>query len=336
MDSSVKLDAFLTLSPKLRNFRRKSSSLYNFSCPICGDSKKNTLAARGYVFMEKGDWLYKCHNCGEAMNLSGLIRFLDPDTYAKMQLDRFRETGSPEPISEPEDRIITKLSGSMVFAINDLPDVHPAVKYLRSRCLTPDITKDLFWAQDISTLVSKTSDPDRKFKFLNRHEGRVLIPMRRKDGTIYAVSLRSIDPDAGLRYIHVKLDRSEPDMVFGLDRVQPHRRIYVFEGQFDSLFVPNAIAASGAALLNVPVRFPGSKLTFVFDNEPRNAEIVNLIHRTICDGHDVCLFPEGLAKDVNEMVLQGQVPAANVKKLIDTNTVSGLNAELKFRTWKRI
>lgn len=337
MDAHSKLDAFLSLAPKLRNFKKKGPALYNFSCPVCGDSKKNVLAARGYVFMKKGDWLYKCHNCSVAMNLSGLIRHLDPDTFAKMQLDRFR--GSPEEQEAPETpecNKVTSLTGTLVFPVNDLPDDHVAVKYLRGRRLTPSMTGDLYWAEDISKLVNMADDPDGRFKFLKRSEGRILIPMRKADKTLYAVSLRSVDPSTTMRYIHVKLDPNEPDLVFGLDRLNPVRRIYVFEGQFDSLFVPNAIAASGASLLNVPKRFPHVKKTFVFDNEPRNAEIVKLIHRTIGEGHEVCLFPADMAKDVNEMVMRGQIDAKSVQKLIDDNTVRGLQAELKFGTWKKI
>ena len=65
------------LSSKLQQFKRKSRSLYNFRCPICGDSKKNKYKARGYVYEKKEALFFKCHNCSASSNVGNLIEKLD-------------------------------------------------------------------------------------------------------------------------------------------------------------------------------------------------------------------------------------------------------------------
>ena len=43
------------LSNKLEKFKRKSETLFNFRWPHCGDSKKSTSKARGFLYQKKND-----------------------------------------------------------------------------------------------------------------------------------------------------------------------------------------------------------------------------------------------------------------------------------------
>ena len=36
------------VSPRLQKFKKVKNNLFNFRCPICGDSKKNKTKTRGY------------------------------------------------------------------------------------------------------------------------------------------------------------------------------------------------------------------------------------------------------------------------------------------------
>ena len=60
------------ISSRLRNFKQKKDYLWNFSCPLCGDSKKNLSKARGYAFAKGVNLFYSCHNCGVGTNLANL------------------------------------------------------------------------------------------------------------------------------------------------------------------------------------------------------------------------------------------------------------------------
>ena len=52
------------LSTRLEKFKKVKPTLYNFRCPICGDSKKNKNKTRGYIYPVKANTNFKCHNCG--------------------------------------------------------------------------------------------------------------------------------------------------------------------------------------------------------------------------------------------------------------------------------
>ena len=107
--------------------------------------------------------------------------------------------------------------------------------------------------------------------------------------------------------------------------------IYVVEGPFDATLVENAVAMCGS---DIDLRsFGWSDYIYVYDNEPRNREIVNRIAKTIDGGNKVVIWPTSIEqKDINDMVLGGH----NVMNVLESNTYSGLKAKIKFNNWKRI
>ena len=72
---------------------------------------------------------------------------------------------------------------------------------------------------------------------------------------------------------------------------------------------------------------------WIYDNEPRNREIVSRIERTINNGARVVIWPKDIQeKDINDMFLSG----LNVQSVVESNIFSGLEAKLKFNTWKKV
>ncbi len=79
--------------------------------------------------------------------------------------------------------------------------------------------------------------------------------------------------------------------------------------------------------------FGWSDYIYVYDNEPRNREIVNRIAKTINRGDKVVIWPTTInQKDINDMVLSGQ----NIMNVLESNTYSGLKAKIKFNNWKKV
>ena len=126
------------------------------------------------------------------------------------------------------------------------------------------------------------------------------------------------------------LDEDAPK-IYGLDTVKKDEPVYVTEGPFDSTFIRNSIAMCGAdADIS---RWGISNPVYVYDNEPRNREIVKRIAAKIESGNPVVIYPESVnVKDINDMVLSG----LDVQNLIECNTYKGLQAKLKFTSWKKI
>ena len=116
-----------------------------------------------------------------------------------------------------------------------------------------------------------------------------------------------------------------------MDNVRRDAPVFVTEGPFDSTFIRNAIAMCGA---DADVgRWGISDPVWIYDNEPRNREILSRIERTINSGAKVVIWPDNIDdKDINDMVMSG----LNVQSVIESNIYSGLEAKLKFTTWKKV
>jgi hypothetical protein len=84
---------------------------------------------------------------------------------------------------------------------------------------------------------------------------------------------------------------------------------------------------------DVNLRSLDYRFVFVYDNEPRNREIVNKIDATAKRGDQVVIFPKDIMeKDLNDMVLAGR----DVQTMVESNTYSGLEATIKLTEWKRV
>ena len=311
------------LSSRLQKFKRVKSNLYNFRCPICGDSKKNKSKTRGYLYAVKANTNFKCHNCGASMSLNNFIKEIDSTLHKQYTMEKFKSghTGrnfvSEEPVFKFEaPKFKTKIK---------LPKAseHPRpAGYLTARKLDPE---NFYYAKhfkEFANSIKHTFDDTRY------EEERIIIPLYYKKNLI-GFQGRSIDPNP-IKYITVMINDESPK-IYGLDNIRTDAPVYVTEGPFDSTFIRNAIAMCGA---DADVgRWGISNPVWIYDNEPRNREITNRIAKTIDAGHSVVIWPNGIDdKDINDMVMSG----LDVQSVIDSNTYSGLEAQLKFTTWKKI
>ena len=126
------------------------------------------------------------------------------------------------------------------------------------------------------------------------------------------------------------LDEEQPK-IFGLDRIDTQKPIYIVEGPFDSTFIKNSVAMAGS---DADIRtFGWGDHIWIFDNEPRNWEIVNRISKVVDGGDKVVIWPSKMKeKEINDMHLAG----IDVQNVVDSNVYSGLEAKLKFNDWKKV
>ena len=320
------------LSPKLRNFKQRGDFLWNFSCPICGDSNKNKLKARGYIYKRKDAFFFMCHNCGTSTSFINFMKKEDPHLYKEYLLERYSNQNSAPEIKATE--FITKPTFSIPKTVNlppvqALPDEHPAKKYLKDRHVP---LEHFYYASDFKEFIENLVPENTKELY---KEDRIVIPFYDKDGILLGVQGRAIGPSK-IKYITMKVSE-DAVKIFGWDKIDISKRIYVVEGPIDSLFIQNAVATMDANLL-VASRIIGldNSYTFVYDNEPRNKQIVSNMKKAITLGKDICIWPSDIKhKDINEMVLNGLPPAA-IQHIIDNNTFSGLQATMKLNQWSKL
>jgi len=317
------------LSTRLDKFKRKKEMLWNFRCPICGDSQRNRTKARGFVFQIKGDLVYKCHNCGVSMPLGKLIEHMDPQLYKEYKLEKFQNSNKPRIDKRKVERIVSTkpvfkkdiLDG--LVPLDNLNKTHPAKEYILDRRLP---TEALYFTEKFKEWTNSVKPGT--FQNVTEDEGRIIIPFKTQEGDVFGYQGRSLS-NTGLRYITILLDEDRPK-IFGLDTIDYGRQIYITEGPLDSLLLKNCVAMAGADISLTGIL--GDNLVYVYDNEPRNAQITSRIQKHISNGDNIVIWPKNIIqKDINDMFLGGFC----VQNLVESNTYTGLTAQLKFNEWKR-
>ena len=330
MSSYIDIKYINLISPQLQQFKKKGEALWNFRCPYCGDSKKSKIKARGFVYRKKNDLFYKCHNCGVGATLGGLLIHVDSKTHKDYIMERYKQgvkTNNPEPEFKFDVQVFRpKDVFSSLNSLEKLGKDHPARKIIERRKLPNRALKDLYLCDSFYKFTN-TLIPN-KFPSLDGDHPRLLIPFRNEKGEIFAYQGRAFGKEQP-KYITIKLE--DRDKIFGLDRVDKSKPIYVVEGPLDSLFLDNCVAVAGADFSNMK-----GDLIIIYDNEPRNKEINKQIEKTIDQGKSVCLWPDSMIhKDINDMIIAGYTKE-QVQEIITDNTFSGAAAQLRFSEWRKI
>ncbi len=312
------------VSSRLQKFKRVKSDLYNFRCPLCGASQKNKSKARGYLYAVKVNTNFKCHNCGASLSFNNFLKELDPVLHKQYTLEKFKEgyTGKNFVVEEPKFEF-SKPSFSKKLDLPKASTNNVAKSYLENRKLDPE---KFYFAHKFKEWVNSQK---QTFSSTDNEESRIVIPLYDFDHNLIGFQGRSLIPKS-VKYITVMLSENAPK-IYGLNTIKKNETVYVTEGPFDSTFVRNSIAMCGAdADIS---NFGFNRVVWVYDNEPRNREIINRISKTIDRGEEVVIWPRNIQqKDINDMVIAG----LNVMDVLKSNTHSGLEAKVKFNEWKKV
>jgi len=311
------------LSPKLDKFKKVKNNLYNFRCPICGDSKKNKNKARGYLYQVKNNSNFKCHNCGVNISFNNFLKEVDSNLHNQYIFEKFKEnkTGRNFSTEEPEFKF-EKPKFKSKLNLPKASENEEAKKYLENRKLNPD---KFYYSQKFKEWANSFKPI---FDDLKYDEPRIVIPLFYKKELV-GFQGRALG-SSKIKYITIMIDDESPK-IYGLDEVKKDETVYITEGPFDSTFISNSIALCGAD--GDVSKWGIHNAVWIYDNEPRNSEILSRISRVIEDGQKVVIWPSTInQKDINDMILSG----LDVQSVIELNTYSGLEAKLKFTTWKKI
>ena len=311
------------ISSRFQKFKKVKNNLYNFRCPICGDSQRNKNKARGYLYQVKNNTNFKCHNCGVNVSFNNFLKQIDSVIHKQYTFEKFKDgkTGRNFIVEEPDFNFeVPKFKAKL-----DLPKAseNPDAKsYLENRKLNPD---KFYYADKFK---SWTNSQKETFDDVSKDEPRIIIPLFYQN-TLVGFQGRALGPSK-IKYITVMLNDDAPK-IYGLDEIEKSKTVYITEGPFDSTFIHNSIALCGAD--GDVDKWGIGDCVWIYDNEPRNREILSRISRVIEMGQKVVIWPSTIIeKDINDMVISG----LNVQSVIESNTYSGLEAKLKFTTWKKI
>lgn len=328
---------------RLDRFKEKrTGSLWNCKCHLCGDSTKKQSKARGY-FIAKGNKLnYWCHNCGASKSFGNFLKEFDVNLYREYTVEKFKENQGVvrRPKRSESDMVLSALKNipktqthepditSDLPKIDDLPDSHPAKKYIIDRQIPEEFHGELCYVEKFFGWSTGHTD---KFHRCENDHGRLIIPWYTESGQLFAYSARTLGREQP-KYFNIVIDENHPKF-YGLHRIDRSKRIYVVEGQFDSMYIANCVAVGNSAIGQFHAT---GEVTYIPDRDVRNSEIMKITKRLIDLGNDVCLLPMSLkGHDINEIMVENKLTKKELMNIIDCNTFSGMQASLEFTRWAK-
>jgi hypothetical protein len=331
------------ISSRLRNFKQKNTNLFNMSCPFCGDSQKNKTKARGYIFPKGNDLIYKCHNCGIGANIGNLIKQVDSSLHKEYVLERYASGETNNARSANTILNITpprfdKIAKQKIFEhgewLSNLPSGHFCLDYVIKRKIPEKYFDKLLFTSHYKQFCDALI-PNHGKQVLD--DARLVIPFYDEYNDLIAVSGRALETsDKTLRYVTIRTNESEEKLLYGLDRLDKSKPVKIVEGPIDSLFLSNCVASGDANLTIAAKNVDSDKKILIFDNEPRNKEIVKMMQDAIKLEHNVVIWPDTIqGKDINEMVMNGLSPD-EIESIISSNTFKSIEAQLKFKFLKKV
>ena len=319
----------------------KNENTLNHRCPYCGDSAKNTYKARGYHFQVGQNFVYKCHNCGKSTSSVNFLKDHFPMIHKEYIKEWLKENGKAPRQKKmpsanefkftPREEVLNMKRIDLTAVCFRANEKGVARDFLESRKIPESKIQDLWFVPQAQTL-GLLSD-----KYKDRVLGddpRVVIPFFDESGELVGISGRAIN-DSPLRYLTMRFLDDVP-LIYNIDKVDKSKTIYVTEGPIDSLFLPNAISLGGSDFKKIDDSIKENAI-LIYDNEPRNTEILKKINEVIDLGWSVCIWDDRRVsdiKDINDMVLNG-LSQDEIVDIITSNTYSGLSAKVKLKEYAK-
>lgn len=345
MTLSIDAKFVYLISHRVRNFKQKNTYLWNFSCPICGDSSKNKSKARGYVYEKGGSLFYSCYNCGAGTNLANLLKHIDQTLYQEYILERYKN-----PRKNVESQLVKiepikfdKKSKTVVYDFAEycdkLPENHFCIQYLKARKIPTEHYSNLLFTDKYKKFIDNLVPNNGKEI---KDDSRLVIPFYDRYNDLLAVTGRSLETSNDkLRYVTIRTVDTDDKLIYGLERVDFKKVIKIVEGPIDSLFLDNCVASGDgnlaiAAQRMIDLGATKENLILISDNEPRNREICKLIKKSIDLDFNVTIWPNNIEqKDINDMIIAGK-PKSVIESIISNRSKRGAEAMLMFNFWKKV
>jgi len=338
---------------------------FNFRCPVCGDSKKDPNKKRGFFYWDtknnKG-YRYKCFNCNVSYSFEYYLKLYEPILYREYIFDKFKsgrihkntfKFEKKDHVEKVGDIVVKKFLNDKIKSglIKNIPKIKVDIvrDYLYDRQVPRNKLKNLFYIENFYSnlyeplkVLIKTITQE-EVRNIYETDPRVFWFIKNRANEIVGIQGRSLNPKSKLRYLTIKI--TDDVMVGNIEKIQPSERVYVTEGYFDSLFLPNAVSLNGSGFkqtLNELKKIKSKEIVFVFDNEPYNNEIrkkvKEAVDMSISDRNSkigICLLPKSIrniGKDINEYIKNG-IDKQKLLNIIIDNTYYRSTAKIQMLKW---
>lgn len=339
---------------RLRKCTSVKTDVWSSHCPHCDGSTTNPNKKTFYIYPKDGKLMTYCHCCQTTKEMKWFLFEFDRHLfkeYCKQEyLDqRPSKTTLNKTKTVRKDfldvKIKTAPSGSTIdyrailanspfVSLLDLPDNHKTKVYLRSRMIPESKWERLAYIKNMSEICTYFPDYVNLEK---SSDDRLVFPIINAQNELVGASCRSLNKHNLQRYIELSF-KTDADMIFGLERLDVTKKVYIVEGAFDACLLDNAISICGLALHGISkIGIPKDNLVLIPDRQPKHKNVVKAIEKMVEAGYAVCLMPETYYnKDLNDMLINGEITIDKMKTEVDKNTYQGLRAKLFFSKWRGV
>lgn len=324
------------LQSKLPNFRQVKANNFVFSHD-CEDLPRGKIKRRGSIFPFNGIMMMHCYHCSVSMKFSTFLSNEDPNLYREYRMEIFKETQTissfkPAEIFKPKVEEIKQTYETELIPISTLKDTHPVIQYVTKRRIPIEHWSKIFLVKDFNQFASKF---DKVFEKLKHKHPRLVFPFYDKDGSIICYNCRAFGNEQP-KYVKLTVDPNK-EKIYGLWRVDESRPIFVTEGQIDSLFVDNCVAAGSADYSAKWFSDRKDAVIIVPDSDyKRNPQVYKLLENAIDSGFKISLMPESIPwKDINDCVMKGNMTIDKINSLLRNNVTCGLKAKMELISRKK-
>jgi|TARA_R110000851_G_scaffold188112_1_gene338071 DNA primase len=238
----------------------------SYDCPVCSEDIKglNKGDGKGNFEVNYRLGVYKCWACSETHGTHGSLRKLMNIYATKRIKDRYFSLVDGSDFEYSEANVVNEKIGlpKEYLSLNNITkedyQTIKVMRYLKSRA----ITKEIISQNRIGFCQS------------GKYSGRVIIPSYDKYGELnYFISRSYVNH----RMKYLNPITSKEDIIFNEDKIDWNKNLFLVEGVFDSLFIPNSIPMLGKVmsdkLWEVIYKKLTKKLFIVLDSDAWNDAI---------------------------------------------------------------
>lgn len=299
------------------NVKKNDSEEVHMRCPICGDSKKSQQKARGHYYKKTGT--YYCFNCNEFMpglKFASLVSGIDEkdilSKFNRSYLDEMINGLGLKKNSRKKENVILEPKAIVYPNVRNLNSTEFA--YLKKRRI---LELPFFKKLDINGLTAKQGD----FLFIPWMFDKKLVNYQIHNYNKYASIPKYLFSKHGIKPI------------YGLNRIDvSYKKLVVFEGVFDSLFVKNGIATGGKTMTDfqkhvLDTRYADYEIVIAFDQDKSGLSAMAKTFQRESSSRYKFFMPDlSGCKDMNDYVIKSKSDLTYISSedFIEKNVISGI------------
>ncbi len=317
----------------LEGFTDKGNRKFNFRCPICGDSRKSKIKKRCWATEYKNKLWIKCFNCDYSSSFQYFLKNYFPlyyQDYMKEKFENFSSIYTQKKKKSFNDIFSNQYENLNLQKIIDLPSNHKAINFLKDRKIPKQNYQNFYYDDNFSKWINEKIEKGG-INFQADLDRRIIIPFFNKSKKIFMVQGRSID-NIDPKYLTYKFDK-DSKKIYGLDKIDFSKTVYVVEGPLDSLFIDNCLAVAGSLsnleeLLKYTIK---ENIVVIPDNDKNNYQTKQFIEKLINKDFNIVIWPKNINfKDINDAIIKDYTKE-EIFNIITKNTFKGLKAIIEFK-----